>query len=91
MAAMKVSQNLRTGTEVGDAQVLAPKVFRRRDIAQRRVDNLRLTRRDAELADGLDLLAQCVEHHRVYVCARSGVDVAGHDLFLGGLARALID
>src|SRR5439155_21205370 len=84
-------QNVRPGTDVGDAQVLAPKVLDRRDVGQRCIDNLRLTRRDTELADGFDLLAQRVEDHGVHVRTRACIDVAGDDLFLRSLARALVD
>ena len=60
---------MRARTKVGDAQVLALEVLGRVDVGERCIDDLRLTRRDAELADGLDLLALGVEYHRVHVGA----------------------
>jgi hypothetical protein len=79
-------------SELGDAQILALEIAGRLNRAGLpSVDHLCLAGRDAELADGLDLLAEGVEHHRVHVCARTCVHVAGNDLILRSLPRSLID
>ncbi len=85
-------QRVRARAELGDAQVLALEIIRRLNRAGLPgIEHLRLARRDAELTDGLDLLAEGVEHHRVHVGARPGVHIAGEDLVLGRLPRPLVD
>ena len=71
-------------------EVLAGKVFDARDV-ETGIDDFCLARSDPELADRLDLLTLCVQHHRVNVSAGTGVDVAGDDLVFGRLARTLVD
>src|SRR5205823_7828385 len=86
------ANRVRAGADVGDPQLLSLEVRGGLDgVRLLGGHHFGLARRDAELADGLDLLPQGVELDGVAVSARTGVDVAGDDLELGSLPGALVD